>query len=292
MDHEEHTMASNDPNATTNRHKVIGFIPYKTMAMDLESILANLTRVYVNRNDVEMVEIVTLAEAELFPIGSFDPEAERYEYVLKLAVPAKFHTHLRDNINTIQPQLQKDIATVTAAYQHEHISNVYVVIKIDQDATWREGALEWVATQPDAGKGKDRALFLCHAEADGDAIVKEMKTIFARQGVRMSSRALTSVRPKDIQHLLGDFEKTTDFGILVVSAALVRLPFAEESIEQLTSYVKNPGKRFCQIWNDISRTDVATFSAGLAGSLAYTTQRMSVEQICQLLLTLAAIEVR
>ena len=283
-------MGTNDPNATTNRQKVIGFIPYKTMVMDLESILANLTRIYVNRNDVEMVEIVTLSEAELFPIGSFDPGAERYEYVLKLAVPAKFHTHLRDNINAIQPQLQKDIATVTAAYQHEFISNVYVVIKIDQDATWRDGAMEWVATQPDAGKKKDRRLFLCHAEADGDTVVKDMKTVFARHGVSVGTRALRSVRPKDIHHILGDFEKTGDFGILVVSAALARLPFAEESVEQLTSYVKNPGKRFCQIWNDISRTDVATFSPGLAGSLAYTTQRMSIDQICQLLLTLAGLQ--
>ena len=283
-------MAVNDPKGSGNREKTIEYIPYKTMAMDLESILANLTRIYVERNNVEMVEIVTMAEAELFPIGSFDTEAEKYEFVLKLAVPAKFHTHLRFHIQTIQPQLQQDIATVTAAYHHEYITNVYVVIKIDQDATWREGAMEWVATQPHAEAKKECQILLCHSPGDEGTLVKEMKSIWLQQNVSVGTRAITSVKPRDISHLLADFEKTAGFGVLIVSAALAGMPFSNESIELLTSYVKNPGKKFCQIWNAISRTDVATFSSGLAGSLAYTTDRMSVEQICGHLLIMAGIK--
>lgn len=55
--------------------KIVEFIPYKTMAMDLESILASLARIYVSRNDAEMVELISLAQPELFPVGSFDAEA-------------------------------------------------------------------------------------------------------------------------------------------------------------------------------------------------------------------------
>jgi hypothetical protein len=75
-------MPVNDPKSVSNRQKVIEFVPYKTMVMDLESILANLARIYVSRNNIEMVEIVTMSQAELFPVGSFDPDAEKYEYVL------------------------------------------------------------------------------------------------------------------------------------------------------------------------------------------------------------------
>ncbi len=283
-------MTINDPGAGSNRQKVIEFIPYKTMVMDLESILANLTRIYVNRGSTEMVEIVSMSQAELFPIGSFDPEAEKYEYVLKLAVPAKFHIHLRDNIRTIQPQLCRDLATVTAAYIHESISNVFVVMKIDQDASWREAAMEWVATRPDADKQKEFRLFLCHAGAEESPVVREMKSVFLRKGISVCTRTIASVKERDLQHLLTDFERTADLGVVIVSAALTGMPFPDESIELLTSYVNNPGRRFCQIWDAICRADVATFSPGLAGSLAYTTERMSVEHICGLLLAMAGVE--
>jgi hypothetical protein len=93
--------ASSKP--TPGHEKIVEFIPYKTMAMDLESIPASLTRMYVSRNDTDMVERLSLSQPELLPVGSFDDEAERYEYELKLAVPVKLHHHLRDNVEKIQP---------------------------------------------------------------------------------------------------------------------------------------------------------------------------------------------
>jgi len=56
----------------TTRRKIVEFIPYKTMALDLEAILASLTRIYVSRNDLDMVELITSCQPELFPVGSFD----------------------------------------------------------------------------------------------------------------------------------------------------------------------------------------------------------------------------
>jgi hypothetical protein len=276
-------MSTNVSNTGNNRHKMIEFIPFKTMFMDLESILANLLRIYVSRNDVELAEIVTMADAELFPIGNFDAEAEKYEYVLKLAIPAKYHFYLHNKLKDLQPQLQKDITIITAAYKHEFISTVFVVIKIDQDAGWRNAVMEWVMSQPNKKK-KEFQLFLCHTTPDEETIIKEMKAIFLRKEITVYSRAITSVKEKDIQHLLTEFENLADFGVLVMSPTMVALPFASSSVEQLTGYVCDPRKKFCQIWNNISRTDVAAFSAGLARSLAYSTELMPIEQICGLLL--------
>jgi hypothetical protein len=275
---------------TKASHKeIIEFIPYKTLAMDLESILANLTGMYVNRNDADMVELITLCQAELFPIGSLDAKAERYEYVLKLAVPVKFHNHLRDNIGKIQPQLRADIATVTAPYIHEFISEVFIVIKIEQDPGWRDAALEWVAGSTGDDTKKEFDIFICHAPQDESEIVNEMKTVLARKNIRVTTKVLSSAKGKDIHRALTEFEKTSRFGVFVVSQSVTKQQFQQEALDRLTKYILNPGKKFCQIWDKISRTDVANFSPALARSLAFSTERMTVEEICGLLLKVSNI---
>src|SRR5512138_3143953 len=159
----------------TKRHqsKIVEFIPYKTMAMDLESILASLTRVYISRQDTDMVELLSLSEPELFPVGSFDDEAERYEYVLKLAVPVKFHHHLRDNIDKLQPQLLADITTVAAPYLHEIISEVFVTLQIEPDLGWRDAVMDWVLEKSARHAKPEADLFIMHAPDDEGGIVRE-----------------------------------------------------------------------------------------------------------------------
>lgn len=273
-------MSSND--SKPGHQKIVQFIPYKTMGMDLEAILASLTRIYVIRNDADMVELITLSEPELFPIGSFDAEAERYEYVLKLAVPVKFHNHLRDNIDKIQPQLLADIATVTAPYLHEVITDVFVVLKIVQDPTWRDAAMNWVMEGAKPAK-READLMLLYAPDDEGGIVRELTAALAPKNVKVAKHALTQVRDKDIQHALAEYERRARCGVLVVSKALARLPFSEEALNQLIGYLTNPGKQFSQIWHQMERANVANFNPALARSLALTTERMTVAEISDLL---------
>jgi hypothetical protein len=280
-------MSSNE--SKPGHQKIVQFIPYKTMAMDLEAILASLTRIYVSRHDVNMVELISLAQPELFPVGSFDAEAERYEYVLKLAVPVKLHNHLRDNIDTIQPQLLADIATVTAPYLHEFISEVFVVLKIEQDPSWRDAALDWVMEGSDPGAKRDADVLLMYAPADENRIVRELETAFAEKRLKVARHALTSLKDRDIQHALADGEKRARCGVLVVSPALVRLPFDEEVLGELVAHMMNPGKRFTQIWHDLERADVAKWSPALARSLAFTTLRMTVAELRDLLMKSASL---
>jgi len=273
--------------------KITEFIPYKTMAMDLESILANLTRMYVSRGNADMVELLTLSTAELFPIGSFDAEAERYEYVLKLAVPVKFHNHLRNHIldTTIQPQLLKDITTITAPYLHEFISAVFVVIRIEQDSNWRDAALDWVSGSSQADeKPRQFDMFICCAPDDENGFANELRSLLTARNLKVAFHPLVSTKERDIHHLLADFDKTSRFGVLVVSEALAKLSFPIESLQQLVEQVLNPGKRFCQVWDKIGRTEVANFSDSLARSLAFSTERMTSERVCELLLEVANLQ--
>jgi hypothetical protein len=278
----EIAMSSNE--SKPGHKKIVEFIPYKTMAMDLEAILASLTRIYVSRNDPDMVELITLCEQELFPIGSFDAEAERYEYVLKLAVPVKFHNHLRDNIDKIQVQLLADIATVTAPYLHEFISEVFVVLKIEQDLGWRDAVMDWVMEESGHDAKKETDILIMYAPADENGIASEMKAAFEKKNVRVARHSMVSVKDKDIHHALAEFEKRSHFGVFVVSQAVTRLPFDKETLDRIIEYLMNPGKKFCQIWDKIERTDVADFSPALARSLALSTARMTVDQVCELLM--------
>jgi len=280
-------MSSNE--SKTGHEKIVQFIPYKTMAMDLEAILAGLTRIYVSRNDVDMVELITLSAPELFPIGSFDAEAERYEYVLKLAVPVKFHNHLRDNIDKIQPQLLADIATVAAPYLHEVITDVFVVLKIEQDPSWRDAAMDWVMEGSTKPAKREADLMLVYAPADEDGIARELAATLAQRKVKVAKHALTQVKDKDIQHALAEYERRARYGVLVVSKALTRLPFSEEAVNQLIGHLTNPGKRFTQIWHKIERSDVANFNPALARSLALTTERMTLAELCDLLMKSASL---
>jgi hypothetical protein len=275
-------MGSNE--SKPGHQKIVQFIPCKTMAMDMEAILASLTRIYVSRNDVDMVELVTLSQPELFPVGSFDAEAERYEYVLKLAVPVKLHNHLRDNVDRIQPQLLADIATVTAPYLHEFISEVFVVLKIEQDPSWRDAAMDWVMEGSDKPVRPEADVLLLYAPADEGGIVRDLEAAFAQRNLKVSRHALASVKDKDVQHALAECEKRARCGVLVVSAALTRLPFGEEVLGQVVAHLMNPGKRFTQIWHQVERSDVAKFCPALARSLAFTTERMTVEQLRDLIM--------
>jgi hypothetical protein len=272
-------------NTTVASHKkIIEFIPYKTMAIDLESILANLTRMYVSRNDSEMVELITLCQAELFPIGSFDAKAERYEYVLKLAVPVKFHNHLKENIAKIQPRLLADITTITAPYIHEFISEVFVTIKIEQNSSWRDAALDWVAEGAGLIDNKEFDFFICHAPLDENGFVEELKAALLRKKMKVTTKSLASVKDKDVHRLLTEFEKSSRAGIFVVSQAVTKMQFQQEALNRLIGFILNPGKKFFPLWDKISRTDVANFSPELARSLAYSTERMTAEEIGGLLM--------
>lgn len=275
-------MASSD--GQPGHKKIIEFIPYKTMAMDLESILANLTRIYVSRNDVEMVELLSVCRPELFPVGSFDADAERYEYVLKLAVPVKFHHHLRDNIDKLQPQLLADITTVTAPYLHEIISEVFVTLQIEPDLGWRDAVMDWVLEKSARHAKPETDLLIMHAPDDEGGIVRELESACGPWKVKVTRHALRSVKDKDIHHALDEFDKRAGFGVLVVSSSMAKLPFSPEALERIVSYLQNPAKRFGQIWDKIERPDVASFCPALARSLALSTQRMPVDKLCELLL--------
>lgn len=271
----------------TTRRKIVEFIPYKTMALDLEAILASLTRIYVSRNDLDMVELITSCQPELFPVGSFDAEAERYEYVLKLAVPVKFHNHLRDNIDKIQAQLLADIATVTAPYFHESISAVFVALKIEQDLAWRDAAMDLIVEGCGRDTKKENDILIMHAPADENGIVGEMKAALGKKNVRVATHSIVSVKDKDIHRALAEYEKRSHFGVFVVSQAATRLPFQQETLDRIVGYLTNPAKNFCQIWSKIERTDVANFSPALARSLALSTGRMTVDQVCGFLMKYA-----
>ena len=267
--------------------KIIEFIPYKTMAMDLEAILASLTRIYVGRRDIDMVELVTLCQPELFPIGSFDDEAERYEYVLKLAVPVKFHNHLRDNIEKIQGQLLADIATVTSPYLHEFISEVFVVLKIEQDLEWRSAAMDWFMESSEPEAKREIGIFIVCAPDDEPGIARAMKAVFEQKNIKVAMHPLASVKDKDVHHALLEFDRRAHFGVFVVSRAMTRLPFTPEALDRIVGYLVNPAKKLCPIWDKIERQDVASFSPALARSLALSTARMSIEQVCGLLMKTA-----
>jgi len=274
-------MGENESRA--NHKKIIEFIPLKTMSMDLESILANLAKLYINQNDFDMAELVSMSQAELFPIGSFDPQAERYEYVLKLAVPIQFHNHLSYHIQTIQPRLLKDISTITAAYIHEFISEVFVSVIIEQDSLWREKALDFVELKAGEGRKKNPEISILCASGDENGIASEIARILGKKGLVVDVKLLDPHRKKENHHLLADLEKTSRSGLCVISKRFMELDLAQEFFDALVSCIINPDKRFCQIWDKVSRNEVANFSPALARSLAYTTERMSAETISGLI---------
>ncbi len=284
--------AMSDAARTSNYKKIVEFIPFKTLSMDLESILASLAKIYVNRNDTDVAELIALSEAELFPIGSFDPEAIKYEYVLKLAVPVKFFNHLKNDIEKIQRQLLRDITAVIAPYLHEFIAEVFVVIKIEQDSKWREAILDCIeaGSMAAVAHAADSDFTLFHAPSDGSGVAAEMKKVLCDWGFTVSAQVLTSVKDKDIHAALKDFEKNSRFGVCIISKAFMGLPLSKEAIGLIVSYVLDPGKRFFQVWDNVGRADVADFNAGLARSLAVSTERMSVETICDYLLQLSGLK--
>jgi hypothetical protein len=272
--------------------KIVEFIPFKTLSMDLESILSSLARSYMSRNDADMVELIALSNAELFPVGSFDPQAERYEYVLKLAVPVQFFNHLRNGIDKVRQQLLEDITAVTAPYLHEFISEVFVVIQIEQDSSWRDAVLDRIYKKaaPGSQKAVETDIALLHAPTDGYRIVAEMKSILTSKGLRVNSKPFSSTQEKAVEHVLTDFERTSRYGVCVVSKAFLDLFASHESINQVVAYILDPGRKLCQIWDNVSRADVANLNTSLTRSLAYSTERMSTETICDYIVQLAALK--
>ncbi len=277
----------------SNYKKIVEFIPFKTLSMDMESILANLTKIYVNRNQTDMIELVALSQAELFPIGSFDDGAEKYEYALKLAVSADFFNHLKKDLEKIRTQITSDLSVITAPYLHEFIREVFIVIKIEQDSKWRDEVFNLYLESEQSSHGAHAAatdITLYHAPVDGNGIAAEMEKVLKSRGVNVDAKAFSLVKDKDIHHALRDFEKSSRFGVCIISKAFMELPFSHESISQIVSYILNPGKRFFQIWDKVNRTDVVNFNAALARSLAYSTERMSVEVICDYLVRVAGLK--
>jgi hypothetical protein len=282
-----------DDERLSNYKKIVEFIPLKTLSMDLESILANLTKMYVNRNETDMIELIASSQPELFPIGSFDSGAEKYEYALKLALSAEFFNHLKNDIGKIQKQIMSDLTVITAPYVHEFIREVFIVIKIVQDSKWRDEIFDlYLESESSAHSARAPAadMVLFHAPADGNGIVAEMKTILIARGCSVDDKVLTSIKDKDIHHVLKDFEKASRFGVCIISKAFMELPFSHESINLIVSYILNPGKRLYQIWDNVNRTDVVNFNAALARSLVYSTERMTVEAICDYLLKVAGLK--
>jgi hypothetical protein len=277
-----------------NRHSehfrnMVEFIPLKTMSMDLDSILSTLAKVYVNRSQTGLVELITLAEAELFPIGSFDEQAQRYEYVLKLSVPVNFFNHQKHAITDLQQQLHADLQTITAAYLHEFISEVFVCIKIEQDPQWRERVLDFIGKQADHRKSTGPELTLYHAGADAGSFCKELERALSGGGKSAGCAPLVSVKEKDLHHLLGTVEQPAmKTGVFIISPALVAMPFPQESKELIASHILAPEGRCFQVWEAVSRAEVADFHPGLARSLAYASERMAPGTIAGHLMSLCA----
>jgi hypothetical protein len=274
-----------------NHEKVVKFIPFKTMHMDLESILANVARIHVNRKDYAMVELLSMASPELFPIGSFDDEAEKYEYVLQLSVPVKFYHHLKNDLVDFETRLLSDIAAVTAPYNHEFISEVFIVVKIEHDSSWREAALDWAAKNPenDTAPRKEFDFIICHASEDETTVASELRKAMIGKRARVGWRRIDMVKDKDLRHLVKEVEKKSSFGIFIISPAILKMSFSPESVEEFTAAVIDPGKCFFQLWHNVGRAEVANFNASLARSLAFSTERMGIGEIGELFLRMSAL---
>jgi hypothetical protein len=263
---------------------MIEFIPFKTLSMDLETILSNVTKIYLNRNDADMAELIALSEAELYPIGSYDENAERYEYVLKLSAPAKYFDLLKNNIDPLRKQILSDIEIITAPYIHEFISEVFIVIKIEQDSLWRNSILENIDTDDTTDAIRSAPFEFAFFFAPSDArsgVVIDMEKILIAKGFKITLKPLLSIHHRDIHSVLKEVEKTCRFGICSISKAFIELSFEQDTIDLLTSHVTDPRKGFFQVWDNVSRTDIAAFNPILARSLACSTERMSAEEICE-----------
>jgi hypothetical protein len=271
----------------TSHQKMIEFIPFKTLSMDLETILSNVTKIYLNRYDYNMAELIALSEAELYPIGSYDENAEKYEYVLKLSVPAKYFDLLKNNIDPLRHQILRDIEIITAPYLHEFISEVFIVMKIEHDSLWRNAILENIDTPDTHHTAKsapfDFAFFFAPSDARS-GIVVDMEKVLIAKGFKITLKPLLSINIRDLHSVLKEVEKTCRFGICCISKAFIELPFTQDVIDLLVSHVIDPRKSFFQVWDNVSRTDIAGFNPTLARSLACSTERMSAEMVCENLL--------
>ena len=271
--------------------KMVEFIPYKTLSMDLEAVLAGMTKVLINRGDHNMAELIALSDAELYPVGSFDPDAQRYEYVLKLSVPVKYFDHLKSNIDILQRQILSDVALVTSPYLHEFISQVFIVMKIEQDSQWRKAAIESMeSSMSTAGSGKpglaDFTFFTADTESSGFA--PQMENLLASKGWTVGISPLASLKDRDVLHAFNDLHKTSKFGILILSKEFMNLSFTQNTVDLIAEYVTDPGKKLFQVWDNVSRAEVAAFNAVLARCLACSTERMTVEEITGIMLQSAA----
>jgi hypothetical protein len=168
------------------------------------------------------------------------------------------------------------------------MSQVFVVLQIEQDRQWREAALDWVMEGNAEGRKENDFLVLC-APADENGSARDLAAALERRKMKVARHVLASVKDRDVHHVLDDFEKRSHFGVLIVSPALTKLPFSEESLARLVAHLLHPDKKLCQIWDKIERPEVAAFQPALARSLAPSTVRMTVEEICDLLMKSASL---
>jgi len=211
--------------------------------------------------------------------------------VLKLAVPIQFHHHLSCNIQTIQPRLLKDIKTITAAYIHEFISEVFVSVIIEQDPKWRQRALDFVESKAGlaGARTKSPGISIVCASGDENGIASDIAGILGKKGLATEILTIAANKKKETHHMLVELEKASMISLCVISKKLLELELSQEFVDNFVENIINPDKRFCQIWDNLSRNEVAGFNPALARILAYTTERMSAETICGLIMELFGI---
>lgn len=127
--------------------------------------------------------------------------------------------------------------------------------------------------------GHEWDLFLSHASEDKDSIVLPLADALTRAGARVWLDAWQLIPGDSIRRRIDDGLLRSRRGIVVVSPAFLRKPWAQAELDALFSQDLASGNTLIPIWHGVTRDEVAAASPLLAARLALSTAE-GIEAIC------------
>nr|WP_255435504.1 toll/interleukin-1 receptor domain-containing protein [Paracoccus sp. S1E-3] len=161
-----------------------------------------------------------------------------------------------------------------------------------QEATRVVGAISHriAAVSREAGASAEQYdVFISHASEDKDEFVRELAEKAESAGLRIfyDERKLKwgdSLRER-IEHGLAN----SRFGIVVLSTAFFRKEWPKRELDGLFNLEIEGKSRILPIWHKISKDEVIRNAPSLSGKLALSTSSLSVDEIVEKLMEIAAV---
>jgi hypothetical protein len=206
----------------------------------------------------------------------------------RMAIPRSGHWYVLVTMDGLRGRTSATVRVLPGALPPARASYAGAALGSIRQAADAYAEVAEDAPPPDA---RPYDVFICHAHADKDEVVRPLATALRDQNLAVWYDEFELAIGSNLRRKIDEGLIRSRFGVVVLSPAFFGQGWKQYELDGLvTKEVAGDEQIILPVWHNVSQADVMGYSPSLAGKVARSTAEFSVEQIAAEIAAVAVAE--